>query len=395
MKNTKILISGASVAGNTAAWWLSRYGFEVTVIEKFKSFRDGGQNVDVRGAARTVVQKMGLEKQVIDATTGELGTDWVDQDDRVIGRFAVKDIGDGPTAELEIMRGSLSKLIYESTKEKVNYRFGDPIVALTEVDSSVNVRFSSGAEDNYNIVIIAEGVGSTSRELIFPGENKQRFMDLTIAYFGIPGKKSDGKFSRQYNTTGGRGATVKPGLDGKLHAYIGVQKISGGENEWSVEQQKDFIREQFKDVGWEFPRILDGMDQTNNFYFDVLRQVKMQRWFSGRIVLSGDAAWCATPLSGIGTSLALVGGYVLAGELAQASDYRSAFASYERIMRPFVKEGQGLPKWVVRFLWPQRKIGLSFLRGAIRVASTPSLRKLFSKLYVRNSKRVKLPDYKI
>lgn len=128
----RILISGASVAGNTTAWWLTHRGFEVTVIEKAPAFRDGGQNVDVRGAGREVLRKMGLEKAALDLTTSEAGTDWVDGDDNTIARFAVKDIGDGPTAEMEIMRGDIARMIYDPAKSRATYRFDETIKALEQ-----------------------------------------------------------------------------------------------------------------------------------------------------------------------------------------------------------------------------------------------------------------------
>ncbi|MET0124820.1 MAG: FAD-dependent monooxygenase [Pseudomonas caspiana] len=389
----RILISGASVAGNTTAWWLSRHGFDVTVIEKASLFRDGGQNVDVRGAGRQVLQKMGLEQAALDLTTGEAGTDWVDQHDNTIARFAVEDMGDGPTAELEIMRGDIARMIYEPASQRATYRFNETIKALEQDASGVTVHFQNGPSDRYDLVIVAEGVGSPTREMIFPGENKPKWMDITIAYFAIPKTSEDGVFARQYNTVGGIGATLKPGRENTVHVYMGMQKKPEGENQWGAERQKQFLQERFANAGWHFPRILDGMFKTDDFYFDVLRQVRMDRWSEGRIVLTGDAAWCATPLSGIGTTLAIVGGYVLAGELSRTEDLPSAMAAYERVMRPFVKEGQGVPKIVPRMLWPHTRAGLRLLRGAMRTAARPMIRKTFANLFLRDSQKVELPDY--
>jgi len=389
----RILICGASVAGNTTAWWLSRNGFDVTVIEKAPAFRDGGQNVDVRGAGREVLRKMGLEQQALDLTTGETGTDWVDEHDNVIARFAVEDIGDGPTAELEIMRGDIARMIYAPASTRATYRFNETVEALEQDASGVTVHFSSARHERFDMVIIAEGVGSSTREKVFPGENKLRWMDITLAYFAIPRTDNDGKFARQYNTLGGIGATLKPGREDLIQVYLGMQKKPEGENLWSQERQKQFLAERFADAGWHFPRILEGMFETDNFYFDVLRQVRMDRWSNGRVVLTGDAAWCATPLSGIGTTLAITGGYVLAGELAKTDDLAAALAAYERVMRPFVKEGQGLPKIVPRMLWPHTPRGLALLRGAMRMAGKPWARKAFSSLFLRNSRKVDLPDY--
>ncbi|MEE4751442.1 FAD-dependent monooxygenase [Pseudomonas alliivorans] len=389
----RILISGASVAGNTTAWWLSRNGFDVTVIEKAPAFRDGGQNVDVRGAGREVLRRMNLEQAALALNTGEAGTDWVDEQDNVIARFAVEDIGDGPTAELEIMRGDIAHMIYVPASTRATYRFGERIETLEQDASGVTVNFASGMQERYDLVIVAEGVGSPTREKMFPGESTPRWMDITIAYFGIAKTEQDGEFARQYNTLGGIGATLKPGRGNRVHVYMGMQKKPEGENLWSQERQKQFLAEKFANAGWHFPRILDGMFKTDDFYFDVLRQVRMDRWSNGRVVLTGDAAWCATPLSGIGTTLAVVGGYVLASELSRTDDLSDALAAYDRVMRPFVKEGQGLPKAVPRMLWPHTRRGLALLRGAMRLAGRPSVRKIFSRLFLRDSEKVKLPDY--
>jgi 2-polyprenyl-6-methoxyphenol hydroxylase-like FAD-dependent oxidoreductase len=391
----RVLITGASVAGNTTAWWLAKAGFEVEVVERAPAFRDGGQNVDMRGNARDVLRKMGLEEQAFALSTHEKGTDWVAEDDAVIARFEASDSDTdlGPTAELEILRGDIARLIYDAVRERAAFRFDDSIAAVAQDDGGVDVTFASGRRDRYDLIVVAEGVGSHTRELLFAGENKPRWMNLTIAYFSIPGQAGDSPYARQYNTVDGRGATLKPSRDGKLGAYVGIQKKPGGENDWSTEQQRQYILDQFAHDGWEFPRILAAMRDVDDFYFDVLRQVHMDRWSDGRVVLTGDAAWCPTPLSGIGTSLAMVGGYVLAGELAKTDHAATAFAAYERIMRPFVKAGQDLPDIVVRMLWPHSEIGLTLLHGALRLASTPLIKKVINNGFARDANSIDLPEY--
>ncbi|WP_294312387.1 hypothetical protein [uncultured Chryseobacterium sp.] len=224
MEKKKVLITGASIAGNTIAWWLFLQNSEVTVVEQAGRFREGGQNVDVRGAGREVLRRMNLEEKVLGLSTGELGTDWVDENNKVIARFAVEDIGDGPTAEMEILRGDLSKLIFESAMQRAQYRFGDRIRAVEQEHNGAWVTFGKGSREYYDMVIVAEGVGSSTRELLFPDENKARYMDLTVAYFAIPGKDSDEHFSRQYNTTGGRGPPSNPTEPGRCGCIWGFRK---------------------------------------------------------------------------------------------------------------------------------------------------------------------------
>lgn len=344
----RILVTGASVAGTTTAWWLARYGRDVEVVERAPAFRDGGQNVDVRGTARDVLRRMGLEALLLERSTRERGTDWVTEDNHVVGRFeaAHSDTDGGPTAEMEIRRGDIARIIYEAAAAQgVRFRFGDSIGHIEQRDGGVQVTFAGGHQETYALVVIAEGVGSHTRELVFPAENRPRWMDLTIAYFSIPQIASDGVYARQYNTLGGRGAVVKPARDGKLGVYLGIQKRPGHENGWSVAQQRAFIRAQFSALGWEFPRILDAMTDVDDFYFDVLRQVRMDRWSNGRVVLTGDAAWCPTALSGIGTTLAIVGAYVLAGSLPGRTRRQPPSRTTNASCVPSSNRGRTFPSW--------------------------------------------------
>jgi 2-polyprenyl-6-methoxyphenol hydroxylase-like FAD-dependent oxidoreductase len=137
---------------------------------------------------------------------------------------------------------------------------------------------------------------------------------------------------------------------------LSLQQPPNGEQEWSDEQQKTDLRERFVDAGWQAQRVLTAMQETGDFYFDVLRQVRMDRWSKGRIVLTGDAAWCATPLAGIGATLAVTGDYVLASELQRGVDFGQALSAYEEAMRPMVNKGQDIPKIAPRMMNPHSQI---------------------------------------
>lgn len=391
----KILVSGASIAGCATAWWLTHFGFEVTVLEKADAFRSGGQNIDVRGAGREVLKRMGLEQEALDQGTGEEGTAWIGEDGKVVAEFGqTEDGSDGPTAEMEILRGDLARLLYEHTKAEVEYRFGDEIAAVEETADAVRVSFRNGAAEEFDLLVIAEGVGSPTRELVFPGENEPRWLDMSIAYFTIPRTADDDRLWRWYHTTGGRGVSLRPDRHGTTRAMLSVQKPSEGEHEWPVERQKSWLRDQFADAGREAPRVLDGMDGTDDFYFDALRQVKMPRWSKDRVVLTGDAAWCVTPMGGVGATLAVVGAYVLAGELATMADHRAALDRYELRLRDFVENAQNIPKVAPRLANPHSHAGLAILHGTLKLASAPGIKDLFAKLLGGKSKDIALPDYK-
>ncbi|HEY0138318.1 MAG TPA: FAD-dependent monooxygenase, partial [Nannocystis sp.] len=252
-----------------------------------------------------------------------------------------------------------------------------------------------GRQEEYDLVVIAEGVGSSTRELVFAGENRPRWIDLTMGYFTIPKAAGDSEVARWFTAGGGRSVLLRPDKRGTTRALLNFQAPPQGEDRLELAAQKALLRRRFADAGWETPRVLDGLDSSTDFYMDVLRQVKLARWSKGRVVLTGDAAWCATPLSGIGTTLAIVGPYVLAGELCKQADIAGALAEYERIMRPYVHKGQDFPKFMARMAQPRSRLGVRLQGALLGVAAAPGLRKLVAKLFSPAADDVELQDYRI
>jgi 2-polyprenyl-6-methoxyphenol hydroxylase-like FAD-dependent oxidoreductase len=389
----RVLVTGGSIAANTLAWWLVEAGFNVTVIEKAPEFREGGQSIDVRGIARTVIDRMGIGEEVDRNGTGETGWTYVDEDGELVAAFRLEDVGgEGPTAKFEILRGDLARIIYDKVRDRVDYRFNDSIAAIDNGAEAAHVQFKSGREEDYDLVLVAEGVGSSTRELIFEGENDPRWMDMTLGFFTIPRQDSDSTDARWYNAPGGRCIFLRPDSHGTTRAVLTLQSEARKAEDKSPEEAKAWLRQTFADAGWEAPRVLAGLEQANDLYFQVLRQVKMDRWSTGRVALTGDAAWCATPVSGIGTTLAVVGAYVLAGELTKTDDYEQAFQSYERIMRPFVEEGQSVSKFNQLWTYPHSKFGIALQHAALNVLSKPGIRDLFLKT-MRDPNDIDLPHY--
>lgn len=390
----RVLITGASIAGNAAAWWFTRRDFDVTVVERHPQFRDGGQNIDVRGAGRRVLAMMGLEEAVAKNGTGEAGIRFVDENDDTIAQFDVDETGpDGPTAELEILRGDLARILFDACGDAVDFRFGDSIQSIEDDGHRASVTFASGQRAKFDLVIVAEGVGSTTRELLFKDENEPRWLDVTMGYFTMPKGAGDNDHCRIFAAGEGRSIWLRPDNRGTTRAILVVQKEANGDERLSSEEQKAFLRERFKDAGWEADRVLQGLETTGDLYFDVLRQVKMDRWSTGRAILTGDAAWCATPIAGVGTTLAIVGAYVLAGELAKTDDLATALGRYEAVMRPFVEKGQGVPKIAPKMLQPETRFGVALQHAVLRVASTPGIKQLAVRAFATNADDIDLPEY--
>ena len=394
MTTRRVLISGASIAGPALAYWLNEFGIDTVVVERAEGIRPGGQTVDLRGAGRIVAQRMGIEDAVRAAFTGEDGVAFVDENNVTKAAFGVDAFGgEGFVAELEILRGELANLLYQRTRDSSEYLFGDRITALTETAGAMHVGFERGAARDFDLVVAADGIGSSTRKLVFGEETTVKSLGLYTAYLTIPRADSDGSWARWHNAPGGRTLTLRPDNLGTTRALMSFLSGPRGYDKLGAEQQKSLLRTVFRNVGWEAPRVLDGLDESADFYFEQIGQVYLPTWSRGRFAVLGDAGYCASPISGMGTSLALVGAYVLAGELAGHADHADAFRSYEAIMRPYVRQAQHLPPFVPRVASPRTTTGIRVLNALLAVAARPQVRRLGSKLFTPPADAIDLPEY--
>lgn len=397
MRTPTVLISGASIAGPALAYWLAAYGWRPTVVERFDSLREDGQNIDVRGAGREVARRMGIEDAVRAASTGETGTEFVDAAGTPLARFAAgtSDSG-GATAELEILRGQLSRILVDRTRDATEYVFGNRITALDEEEDGVTVTFADGTRRVFDLVVVAEGLRSRTRSLIFPdtGSDAVRELGFYTAYLTIPRTAEDTDLWRWHSAGRGRSVTLRPDNLGTIRATLAFLSDVRGLDEIGRDGIVTVLRRTFADVGWAAPRVLAALDDAP-LYFDAVGQARMPSWSSGRAVLLGDAAYCASPISGMGTSLALTGAYVLAGELA-AHPYRTAFARYEALMRPYVDQAQKLPPGTPRIANPRGRAGLAAMNTVLKVAGSPAAARLgglASRLFTPPADAIDLPSY--
>jgi len=396
MTSQRILISGASIAGPTLAYWLHRFGFTVTIVERSPSLRLGGQNIDIKGAAQKIAGWMGIEDDIRAADTGELGVHFVDGNG-VVKASLPKGESNLGTSELEILRGDLVKILYNHTKDNVEYVFGDQITALNETADHVTVQFQSGQSRVFDLVICADGIRSKTRQLIFGDEPVVKPVWLYISYFTIPRIATDTRWARWYNATDARVIILRPDNEDTTRASFSFLSEPKGYERLPLPEQKALLKEKFSDAGWEASRILQEMENDSDVYFDAISQVIAPNWSKGRCAMTGDAAFCPSPLTGMGASLSVVGAYVLAGELATKPTHSEAFASYDKILRPFVTKIQQLPPGVPRLAHPRSAFGISLFNAAIRIISSRFVRgigKLFSGKEKRDNDGIRLPDYR-
>ncbi len=318
MKNRSILISGASIAGPALAYWLRRYGFNPTVVERAPALREGGYKVDIRGAAVAVAERMGLLAELQRASTDMRGASFVNHAGKRLATMDADLFGGRSGEDVEIMRGDLARILYEATRSDIEYIFDDSITSITQGETDVNVTFAHGPARSFDLVVGADGLHSGVRALAFGDESAFiRSLGHYIAIFTVPNYLKLDRWELLYAVPGKTTNVYSTRQDSAAKALFLFAAPPLDYDRRDIGQQKRILAERFAGEGWEVERLLEHMADAPDFYFDAISQVHMGRWSNGRVALVGDASYGPSPASGQGTSLALVGAYVLAGDWRQ------------------------------------------------------------------------------
>ncbi|MGW2827344.1 FAD-dependent monooxygenase [Streptomyces sp. NPDC001443] len=370
----RILVSGAGVAGPVLAYWLTRHGFSVTVVERAPALRrTGGHAVDLFRPAVNISERMGVLPRVEERATGtNRMTVHREGSRRPVRADLSKIFGATSDRHVEIMRDDLSEIYCDATRNDVEYVFGDSITAISP---NGEVRFENAAPRRFDLVVGADGLHSVVRHLVFGAESRAE--DFTGAHFGV---------LTLPNATG---------LDGELVLHVGVGRTAGmygarhlGEaralflfrsereldHHHDVPRQKELLRGAFAGLHADVDGWLEELDRTPAFYFDSITQLRMDTWSRGRVTLVGDAGYCPGPAVGGSTSLAVVGAYVLAGELARAGgDHERAFPAYERVMTQYVHGSRAVALGAAKTLIPTSRLGVwGLAQGARLISALPA-----------------------
>ncbi|KAI9705372.1 MAG: hypothetical protein M1820_005202 [Bogoriella megaspora] len=362
----RVLISGAGVAGPTLAWFLAKTNARITIIEKSHALLHHGQNVDLKGSAVTVVKKMGLFDQIKRFNTTEKGTQFVDLDGKPFAPFSIeKGSSASLTSEFEILRGDLAAILYEATKDlpNVDYLFGTTVKEVTSNNETVKVQLSNGEAQEFDLLVAADGQWSKVRKQCFlPEQVESVHLGMYAVYYTVPRIPIDNDWWNIYLALGSRTVSLRPDPHGTTRAMFSYMPSKTRAAAWLEASKSDrktqekLLRQEFADSGWQTQRLLDAMDQAPDFYFHVIQQIRMTKWSTSRVVCLGDAAYAPSPTAGGGTSLAIIGAYILAGELSKIDDGEhpsKAFEAYENTFRPHVEETQKIPPFLPGLVHPK------------------------------------------
>ena len=359
----RVLINGAGIAGNALAFWLSRLGHEVTVTERFSNLRATGLQIDLRGHGIEVMRRMGLEQAFRAKSVPEQGLQVVDSSGRRWAYFPANKTGQGSqnfTSEFEIMRGDLCRILYDVSKERAEYLFGTYIKNFHDEGTTVTVRLSNGRTRSFDLVVGADGQSSRTRMMMLGEDTPDMTVPIQntfLAYFTVPRPMEHGEeyVATMYMASAGRGVMTRRHDANFMQVYLGGRSKSGRFNKirpGDIKEEKAAFTEMFENTGWIIPSIIKSLDSVEDFYCERMALVKLDRWSRGRVVLLGDAAYCPTVNTGMGTTSAIVGTYILAGEIgkhlgqyeadspSQKNSLMTALEEYERKFRPFMDQVQ-------------------------------------------------------
>lgn len=327
-------------------------------------------------------------------------------------------VGQGMTNEIEVIRHRLATIFYEASEDSTDYIFGDSIKSIKESEAEAVVDFESGQTRGFDAIVIADGMHSKSRSLAFQtqetpdsnGDFYYKSLGVHTAYFSIPYREEDGMWSRWWTATGRRSIWLRPvPADPSMLACLiiadPVAQLKLQDSRFlEIPEQKKIWRECFQGAGWKTDQILDHMADADDFYMQEVAQVRAKGWSKGRVALVGDAAYGPSPMSGMGTSCAITGAYVLAGELAKQpslgrDEVAQAYKAYEDYCRPYVERAQdgAIGPMFLRVAWPESGLGVGALRrliAAVSVVANSRLGKVFARfLPSEPDEGMVLPDY--
>ncbi|MFF4756551.1 FAD-dependent monooxygenase [Streptomyces sp. NPDC002514] len=340
----KVLISGASIAGPALAFWLNRYGYEVTVVEKAPTPRGGGYPIDVRGTALEVVSRMGILPRLREAHIDLRRLTFLDADGSEVTSVHPHNVTGGVAGrDLEVRRGDLSDVLYTAVRDDVEFVFNDSIDTLDQFGAGVDVTFRRGGSRTFDMVFAADGLHSSTREMLFgPEEQFHHYLGYCFAVFTMRNTFGLSRETVMWNSPGRAAALYAAGDNDEVHAFLNFAHPEPPFDAFpNPEAQRDLVATAFADAGWEVPGMLAVLRDAEDLFFDAVSQIRVPRWSSGRVALVGDAAWAPSFLTGQGTSLALVGAYMLATSLTDR-DHTAGFTAYEQDTREFVTVNQNL-----------------------------------------------------
>ena len=379
----RVLISGAGIAGPTLAYWLAHYGMEPTIVEVAPQLRTGGYMIDFWGMGFEIADRMGLLPELHSKGYLVESVKVVDRMGRRVAHFPADGLARITQGRfISLPRGDLAASIFGKIEGKVETIFGDSVSRIEQSDRSVHVVFESGLERDFDLLVGADGLHSSVREIVFgPQARFEKFLGYKAAALEVDGYRPRDELEYVlFTEVGQQIARFSMRGDRTMFLFTFADPEASDADAGDIHAQRELLRRRFGKSGWECPQILERLDGCD-LYFDRVSQIQMDSreglWASGRVILLGDAAFCVSLLAGQGSALAMLAAYILAGELHRASgDYRRAFAQYRGRFEPFIRKKQKSALRMAGMFAPKSRFALFIRNQVMNLMAVPWIAEL-------------------
>jgi 2-polyprenyl-6-methoxyphenol hydroxylase-like FAD-dependent oxidoreductase len=393
----RIAINGAGIAGTALAYWLSKLGHEVVLVERAPELRTGGFVLNLWGIGYDALERMGLLPRLLELQHHADELRMVDRMGRTRGGYpssVLLKLANGRMATLA--RSDIAAAIYGSLQGRVETVFGDSITAIDDDATRVRVEFERSTPREVDLVIGADGLHSRVRQLVFGPDARFEYpMGCHVASFEAAGYRPRTGNAYVAHTAPGRYVARFPMRDDRMLFFVLLRdEHLKGRIPTTHLERKRALTDALADIGWESAAILSAIGQVDDIYFDSISQIRMDAWAKGRVVLIGDAAACPSLIAGEGAGFALAEAYVLAGELHRhGGDHAAAITRYQARLQASVARKQKHAESLAASFVPRTSLGVRVRDYATLLMRLPVFPRILMGRYFHDE--IALPEYGI